>query len=219
MNIILLAPPAAGKGTEAQILTNEYSIPQISTGDLLREASNKEDELSKKIKDIMEHGSLVSDDIIIELIRKRINEKDCINGYILDGFPRTINQAEKYDEMLEEINNKIDYVFALDIDKELAASRISGRRTCPNCNRIYNVNSDNLKPMHDNLCDDCGVELKHRKDDNAETYENRYNAYLEQTAPLIEYYEKKNILYHIDSNVDKNNTHKQIKEIIIKGAL
>ena len=214
MNIILLAPPAAGKGTEAQILTTEYSIPQISTGDLLREASNREDELSKEIKKIMEQGKLVSDEIIIELIKKRINEDDCKNGYILDGFPRTINQAEKYDEMLEEINNKIDYVFALDIDKDLAASRIEGRRTCPSCNRIYNVNSDNLKPKVDNLCDDCNVELKQRKDDNAETYERRYNAYLEGTAPLIEYYENKGILYHIDGNIDKDNTHRQIKEII-----
>ena len=214
MNIILLAPPAAGKGTEAQILTTEYSIPQISTGDLLREASNSEDELSKEIKNIMEQGKLVSDEIIIELIKKRINEADCKNGYILDGFPRTINQAEKYDEMLEEINNKIDYVFALDIDKDLAASRIEGRRTCPNCNRIYNVNSDNLKPKKENLCDDCNIELTHRKDDNAETYERRYNAYLKETAPLIEYYEKKDILYHIDGNIDKDNTHRQIKEII-----
>ena len=214
MNIILLAPPAAGKGTEAQILTYEYSIPQISTGDLLRGATKKEDALSKEIKSIMEQGKLVSDEIIIELIKKRINEDDCKNGYILDGFPRTINQTEKYDEMLAEIGNKIDYVFAIDIDKSIASSRITGRRTCPNCNRIYNVNSDNLKPKKENLCDKCNVELTHRKDDNAETYDKRYNAYLEQTAPLIEYYENKKILYHIDGNVDKDNTHRQIKEII-----
>ena len=214
MNIILLAPPAAGKGTEAQILTKEYSIPQISTGDLLRSATKKEDALSKEIKLIMEQGKLVSDEIIIELIKNRINEDDCKNGYILDGFPRTIKQAEKYDEMLAEIGNKIDYVFAIDIDKSIASSRITGRRTCPNCNRIYNVNSDNLKPIKENLCDDCNIELTHRKDDNAETYEKRYNAYLEETAPLIDYYEGKNILYHVDGNVDKDNTHRQIKEII-----
>ena len=214
MNIILLAPPAAGKGTEAQILTHEYSIPQISTGDLLRSATKKEDALSKEIKSIMEQGKLVSDEIIIELIKNRINEDDCKNGYILDGFPRTIKQAEKYDEMLAEIDNKIDYVFAIDIDKSIASSRITGRRTCPNCNRIYNVNSDNLKPKNENLCDDCNIELTHRKDDNAETYEKRYNAYLEETAPLIDYYEKKNILYHINGNINKDNTHKQIKEII-----
>ena len=214
MNIILLAPPAAGKGTEAQILTQEYSIPQISTGDLLREASKKDDKLSNEIRNIMEQGKLVSDEIIIELIKNRINKEDCKNGYILDGFPRTINQAKKYDDMLNEIDNKIDYVFALDIDKDLAASRIVGRRTCPKCNRIYNINTESLKPKVDNLCDDCNVELTHRKDDNAETYEKRYNAYLEETAPLIEYYEKKNVLYHIDGNIDKNNTHKQIKEII-----
>ena len=214
MNIILLAPPAAGKGTEAQILTKEYSIPQISTGDLLRSATKKEDALSKEIKLIMEQGKLVSDEIIIELIKNRINEDDCKNGYILDGFPRTIKQAEKYDEMLAEIGNKIDYVFAIDIDKSIASSRITGRRTCPNCNRIYNVNSDNLKPIKENLCDDCNIELTHRKDDNAETYEKRYNAYLDETAPLIDYYEGKNILYHVDGNVDKDNTHRQIKEII-----
>lgn len=214
MNIILLAPPAAGKGTEAQILTKEYSIPQISTGDLLRSATKKEDALSKEIKSIMEQGKLVSDEIIIELIKNRINEDGCKNGYILDGFPRTIKQAEKYDEMLAEIGNKIDYVFAIDIDKSIASSRITGRRTCPNCNRIYNVNSANLKPKNNNLCDDCNIELTHRKDDNAETYEKRYNAYLEETAPLINYYENKNILYHIDGNVNKDNTHKQIKEII-----
>ena len=162
----------------------------------------------------MEQGKLVSDEIIIELIKNRINEDDCKNGYILDGFPRTIKQAEKYDEMLAEIGNKIDYVFAIDIDKSIASSRITGRRTCQNCNRIYNVNSDNLKPKKDNLCDDCNIELTHRKDDNAETYERRYNAYLEETAPLINYYENKSILYHIDGNVNKDNTHKQIKEII-----
>ena len=214
MNIILLAPPAAGKGTEAQILTHEYSIPQISTGDLLRSATKKEDALSKEIKLIMEQGKLVSDEIIIELIKNRINVDDCKNGYILDGFPRTIKQAEKYDEMLAEIGNKIDYVFAIDIDKSIASSRITGRRTCPNCNRIYNVNSDNLKPIKENLCDDCNIELTHRKDDNAETYEKRYNAYLDETAPLIDYYEGKNILYHVDGNVDKDNTHRQLKEII-----
>ena len=214
MNIILLAPPAAGKGTEAQILTKEYSIPQISTGDLLRSATKKDDALSWEIKSIMEQGKLVSDEIIIELIKNRIKEDDCKNGYILDGFPRTIKQAEKYDEMLAEIDNKIDYVFAIDIDKSIASSRITGRRTCPNCNRIYNVNSDNLKPENKNLCDDCNIELTHRKDDNAETYENRYNSYLEETAPLINYYENKKVLYHIDGNVDKDNTHKQIKEII-----
>ena len=214
MNIILLAPPAAGKGTEAQILTKEYSIPQISTGDLLRGATEKGDALSNEIKLIMEQGKLVSDEIIIELIKNRINEEDCKNGYILDGFPRTIIQAEKYDEMLEEIGNKIDYVFAIDIDKSIASSRITGRRTCPNCNRIYNVNSDKLKPRNENLCDDCNIELTYRKDDNAETYENRYNSYLEETAPLINYYEKKNILYHINGNVDMGNTHKQIKDII-----
>ena len=129
MNIILLAPPAAGKGTEAQILMSEYSIPQISTGDLLRAAIAKKDSLSEEIEDCISSGKLVSDEIIINLIKNKIKDDDCKNGYILDGFPRTNNQAEKYDEMLAKIGSKIDYVFAIDIDKDLAASRIVGRRT------------------------------------------------------------------------------------------
>ena len=149
MNIILLAPPAAGKGTEAQILKKEYSIPQISTGDLLRAAINKKDSLSEEINNCISSGKLVSDEIIIDLIKNKIKEEDCKNGYILDGFPRTIKQAEKYGEMLDELGSKIDYVFAIDIDKDLASSRIVGRRTCPECNRIYNINSDNLRPKND----------------------------------------------------------------------
>lgn len=215
MKIILLAPPAAGKGTEAKKLQSDYSIPHISTGDLLRGAIAKNDSLSKEISDDISAGDFVRDEIVIKLIEKRIANDDCNNGYVLDGFPRNISQAQKYNEILD---NNLDnlYVFVIDMDKETAKSRIIGRRSCPKCGRVYNINFEPLAPLHDNLCDDCGVELIRRSDDNAETLEERYNLYLKQTAPLIEYYENKSIAYHIDGSVDSNYTHRQIKKILNK---
>lgn len=215
MKIILLAPPAAGKGTEAQKLQNDYSIPHISTGDLLRKAIAKNDSLSKEINEDISAGDFVRDEIVIKLIEKRIANDDCKNGYILDGFPRNISQAQKYETLLD---NNLDnvYVFVIDMDKETAKSRIIGRRSCPKCGRVYNVNFKPLSPVKDNLCDDCGVELIKRSDDNAETLEERYSMYLKQTTPLIEYYEKKSIAYHIDGSIDSNYTHKQIKKILQK---
>lgn len=215
MKIILLAPPAAGKGTEAKKLQSDYSIPHISTGDLLRGAIAKKDSLSKEISDDISAGDFVRDEIVIKLIEKRIANDDCNNGYVLDGFPRNISQAQKYDEILD---NNLDnlYVFVIDMDKETAKSRIIGRRSCPKCGRVYNINFKPLAPLYDSLCDDCGVELIRRSDDNAETLEERYDLYLKQTAPLIEYYENKSIAYHIDGSVDSNYTHSQIKKILDK---
>ena len=216
MNIILIAPPAAGKGTESEKLIKDYSLVHISTGDLLRKAINENTPLAKEINDCIAKGELVSDEIILKLIEKRILEDDCKDGYILDGFPRTINQAKKYDEMLEENGIDVGYVFVIDIDKELAKSRIVGRRSCPNCGRVYNVSFEDSMPKVENTCDDCGVELIRRKDDNEESFEKRYEVYLNETAPLIDYYENKNILYHIDGNIDKDARHKQVKDILDK---
>lgn len=213
MKIILLAPPAAGKGTEAQKLQNDYSIPHISTGDLLRKAIAKNDSLSKEINDDISAGDFVRDEIVIKLIEQRIANDDCKNGYVLDGFPRNISQAQKYEKILDNNLNNV-YVFVIDMDKETAKSRIIGRRSCPNCGRVYNVNFKPLSPVKENLCDDCGAELIRRSDDNAETLEERYSLYLKQTTPLIEYYERKSIAYHIDGSIDSNYTHRQIKKIL-----
>lgn len=213
MRIILLAPPAAGKGTEAQLLEQEYSIPHISTGDLLRNAIQKNNVFSKVIQKTIEKGDFVSDEIVIKLIEERIANDDCKNGYILDGFPRNISQAQKYNEMLD---NNLDnlYVFVIDMDKEIAKSRIIGRRSCPKCGRVYNINFKPLTPKKNNLCDDCGIELIKRPDDNVMTLDERYNEYLLKTAPLIDYYKKKSIAYFINGNLNKYYTHDQINKIL-----
>ena len=216
MNIILIAPPAAGKGTESEKLIKDYSLAHISTGDLLRAAINEKTPLANEINECIAKGELVSDEIILKLIESRILDDDCKNGYILDGFPRTINQAKKYDEMLEKNNLEAGYVFVIDIDKSLAKSRIVGRRSCPKCGRVYNVSFEDSMPKVENICDDCNVELIKRKDDNEESFEKRYEVYLSETAPLIDYYEKKNILYHIDGNIDKEERHNMIKDILDK---
>jgi len=212
-SIILIAAPAAGKGTEAVILKEQYNMPHISTGDLLRAAVAKGDERGNMINELITNGKFVSDDIVLELLKEKILEPACENGYILDGFPRNIAQAEAYDKILEEIKRDIGIVIVLDIDKEIAKSRISGRYSCSKCGKVYNINT-NLKPINEGLCDICNIELTRRADDNPDTYEERYNTYLEKTEPLISYYDKKGIVYHVDSGISSEETHKQVVKIL-----
>ena len=212
-SIILIAAPAAGKGTEAKILKEEYSIPHISTGDLLRETAKGTDEKSKMISDLISSGKFVSDEIVLDLLKDRITKSDCDNGYILDGFPRNVDQAKAYDKILKELNKDLGVVIVMDIDKEIAKSRVVGRYTCPKCGRIYNINNE-LKPKNGTICDDCNVELLHRSDDTEETYETRYNTYVEKTQPLIDYYNEKGVLYHVDAGITKEETHEQVKNIL-----
>lgn len=212
MNIILLAPPAAGKGTQAELLTEEYKLNHISTGDLLREASQEQNEFGNKLKIIMESGNLVSDEIVLEVLNRYLDKTDNFN-LLLDGFPRNIYQAEKLDELLKSKGSKIDYVFLLNVDKDTLLYRITGRRLCKSCGAIYNVNIDPLKPKIDSICDKCGNSLTARKDDNKETFEIRYQEYEKQTKPLIDYYLRQNNLYEIDSSISKEDTFKQIKSI------
>lgn len=213
-NIILIAAPAAGKGTEAVKLKEEFNIPHISTGDLLRASASKGDELGKQIDELIKNGQFVSDEIVLELLKRRITEKDCENGYILDGFPRNIEQAKAYDKILEELNKDIGIVIVLDIDKEIAKSRISGRYSCKNCGKVYNLNNLELKPINEGLCDICNIELTRRKDDDPEVYEERYNTYLKQTEPLIDYYNVKGIVKHVNSGISADNTHNQVIRIL-----
>lgn len=215
MNIILLAPPAAGKGTQAEILTDIYHLNHISTGDLLRSASLEESEFGNKLKVMMESGNLVSDDIVLKVLDNYLENTTNFN-LLLDGFPRNIYQAEKLDELLENKNEKIDYVFLLNVPEETLLYRITGRRLCKSCGAIYNLGIDPLKPKIDSICDKCGSPLMARKDDNAETFKVRYQEYETQTKPLIEYYQKKNVLYEIDSSISKEDTFKQIEDVIEK---
>ena len=212
-NVILIAAPAAGKGTEATKLKEQYNIPHISTGDLLRAAVAKGDERGNMINELITSGKFVSDDVVLELLKEKILEPACANGYILDGFPRNLSQAEAYDKILEEINRDIGVVIVLDIDKEIAKSRISGRYSCSKCGKVYNINTD-LKPKNEGLCDDCNINLTRRADDNPDTYEERYNTYLEKTEPLISYYNEKGIVYHVNAGLSSDETHKQVVEIL-----
>lgn len=213
-NIILLAPPAAGKGTQAGLLKEEYGIPHISTGDLLRGARNSNSENSKIICKMQDEGKLVPDELVLELLKERLDNDDCKNGYILDGFPRNIEQAKKYETLLEDLKLPLGLVILIDLDREIAKNRISGRLSCPHCGKIYNSNITELNPKNGNICDECNVELKHRSDDDASTYDVRYNTYLESTAPLIDYYESKNVLFRVNGNASKEDIYNEIKVII-----
>ena len=214
-NIIFIAPPAAGKGTQSELLCNKYGLLHISTGDLLREESKKETELGKEIKDKMSTGKLIDDAVIIELLKNKLIEIGN-KSIILDGFPRTVVQAETYDEMLDELNLDLGYVIVLDVDKELLEKRIVGRVSCPKCGNVYNELIEELKPMQEGLCNNCHTKLVKRADDNSESFKVRYETYLNTTKPLISYYESKGCLYHVDGNSSKHQIFDNIVNILEK---
>ena len=203
MRTVLLGAPGSGKGTQGVVLSKKYKIPQISTGDLLRAAVNAGSELGKKAKSAMDAGALVSDDIVIGLIRERISQQDAQQGYILDGFPRNIPQAEALDQMLSQLQQPLQGVVLLDVPFEELMQRLTGRRTCKDCGAIYNVH---LSPSKvEGHCDNCNGELFQRADDNEDTIGNRLNVYQEQTAPLVDYYQQQQKLHSIVGTGDVNN--------------
>ncbi|MCD6492744.1 MAG: adenylate kinase [Archaeoglobaceae archaeon] len=216
MNLILLGGPGAGKGTQAKLIVEKYKIPQISTGDMLREAVKQGTELGKKAKEYMDKGELVPDEIVIGIVKERLKQSDCDRGFILDGFPRTIAQAEALDKILDEIGKKIDAVINIQVPEEEIVKRIVNRRTCKNCGAIYHLIYS--PPKEPNKCDKCGGELYQRDDDKEETVRERLRVYREQTEPLIEYYQKKGILYNVDGTKDINGVFEEIKSILDKLA-
>jgi len=195
MNIVLLGPPGIGKGTYAEILSKKLNIPKISTGDIFREAIKSESEIGNQVKSILDEGKLVPDDITIEIVKLRLNKVDCDNGFILDGFPRTIEQAKA----LEQIK-KIDRVLNFVAKDEVIIERISGRRTCKRCQAIYHIK--NVPPKVEGYCDKCGGELYQRADQIPDAVKKRLEVYKEQTEPLIEYYTKKGLIANIDANTN-----------------
>ncbi len=209
-SIIFIAPPAAGKGTQSTLIKEKYGIPHISTGELLR----KEALINNQIKEELSLGHLISDDITISLLKKRIQQDDCNNGYILDGFPRNMYQALAYNKILEELNKQLGVVIVLDLDKENAKKRIIGRLSCPACGAVYNDMLDDMMPKELGICDRCSATLIKRSDDNEETFNTRFETYLKQTEPLIDYYGKIHALYHVDSGINKDYTFHQIEKII-----
>ncbi len=192
MNIILLGPPGAGKGTQAKLLTSRYGIPQISTGDILRSAVKESTYLGNKAKEFMDSGSLVPDSLVIAIIKERLSSSDCIRGFILDGFPRTLAQADALELMLSGDYRNIDHVIAITVNNEELIGRVMGRLTCKGCGRGYNSKFD--PPQVVDKCDSCGSLLFQREDDSPETMRARLQVYEEQTAPLIEYYASKSLL-------------------------
>ncbi len=216
-NIIFIAPPAAGKGTQSVILEKKYNLPHISTGDILREEAKMDTELGRYISEVLSHGSLVKDEITYELLQKRLAMKDCQNGYILDGFPRNIEQAYKYDEILTNLGQELGYVIKLDIDEATLEKRITGRRLCEDCGTVYNINSYDEKPKQESICDKCGGRLYQRNDDNITSFKNRYNLYLEKTKSLLDYYDKKGILYVINGNGSVLEVASRIETLLKKG--
>ena len=213
MIIILLGPPGAGKGTQAQRIETTQGLVQLSTGDMLRAAVAAGTDVGKKAKAFMDAGKLVTDEIVIGIIADRIDEDDCRNGFLLDGFPRTVAQAEALDNMLARKHLKLDVVIEMKVDDAALVDRITGRYTCANCNQGYH--EVNLKPKVDGVCDNCGsTNFKRRADDNRETVSSRLEAYHAQTAPLLPYYKAKGILKVVDGMADIDDVTAQINEVL-----
>ncbi|MEW6103049.1 MAG: adenylate kinase [bacterium] len=208
MRIILFGPPGAGKGTAAKRLVERFKIPQISTGDILRDAVSTKTKMGLVAEDYMEKGELVPDDIIIGIIQERIKNKDCENGFILDGFPRTINQAEK----LEDMGIKIDEVIKLDVDSETIIKRNTGRRICKDCGAIYHLK--NCPPKEDGICDKCQGALCQREDDCEEHIRHRIDVYLKQTMPLVDFYEKMGILVSVDGSGSESEVFERLLKVL-----
>lgn len=208
LRTILLGPPGAGKGTQAAKIIEKYHIPHISTGDIFRENIKNGTELGKKAQEYMNRGELVPDDLVIEIATDRLLADDCKNGFLLDGFPRTVYQAEKLDEFLAKNGAKIDKVIDISVEKEELMNRLTGRRVCKSCGASYHV--VNIPPKKEGVCDVCGGELIQRADDNADTVANRIEVYEAQTMPLIDYYEKAGNIAHIDGATGLDNVFADI---------
>ncbi len=211
MNIILIGPPGVGKGTQAKIIIKTFKIPHISSGDILRQNIRDKTELGLHAKTYMDAGKLVPDVDILNMIRNRLSEDDCKSGYILDGFPRTIPQAEGLDVLLADLDQELDHVLVFDADENMIVKRLSSRRSCKNCGRIYNLLFG--PPANEKICDDCGGELIQRIDDKPETILKRLEVYKKQTTPLIRFYRKRDGLLRY---IDAAGSIEQIKEQILK---
>ena len=212
MKIIMLGAPGAGKGTQAKKIAEKYQIPHISTGDIFRANITNGTELGKKAKTYMDQGLLVPDELVVDLVVDRVGQDDCKNGYVLDGFPRTIPQAEALDAALEKLGEKMDYAINVDVPDENIISRMGGRRACVGCGATYHVAYN--PPKTENICDSCGEKLILRDDDKPETVKKRLDVYHEQTQPLIDYYKKAGILRDVDGTVDMEDVFKAIVGIL-----
>lgn len=212
MKLVLLGAPGAGKGTQAKKLSDKYGIPQISTGDILRAAVLEGTPLGKEAKSYMDKGELVPDDVVIGLVKERLSQDDCKAGYILDGFPRNTTQAEALDKVLAEMNSPLDTVLVVDVDRDVLMKRLTGRRTCKNCQQMFNIYFS--PPKKEGVCDRCGGELFQRDDDKEETIRKRLDVYDAQTEPLINYYKERRLLKSVRSVGDIDEVFKNVCEVL-----
>ena len=212
MNILIMGPAGAGKGTMSDLILQAYDIPHISTGDMLRENVRNNTELGLQAKSYMEAGKLVPDDVINAMVEDRLQQDDCQKGYLLDGFPRTLVQAEAFTKMAEKIGKPVESVIALEVEFDTLAERITGRRICPKCGAIYHIK--NHPPKVDGVCDVCGETLTQRKDDTVEQLKVRMDEYDRNTAPVIAFYEKMGVVTHIDGSQKAEDVFAKIQEAL-----
>ncbi|GIP45878.1 adenylate kinase [Paenibacillus sp. J45TS6] len=212
MNILFMGPPGAGKGTQAEAIVNEFSIPHISTGDAFRLAIKQGTPIGMKAKEYMDQGLLVPDDVTIGIVEERLQQPDCKKGFLLDGFPRTISQAEALDGILNRLNTGLDHVINLKVDRDKLLARLTGRRLCKNCGATYHVVFN--PPKQEGICDKCGGELYQRSDDNEESVGTRLDEYINKTAPLLTFYENKGLLRQIDGEQEIHAVSQEIVSLL-----
>lgn len=212
MRLILLGPPGAGKGTQAKRVIEEFDIPHISTGDIFRKNIKEKTELGQKVEGLLAEGKLVPDELTIEIVWDRLDQEDCKNGFLLDGFPRTIPQAEALDEGLAKRGLKLDRVLNIDVDKDSLVKRLSGRRVCPNCGASYHI--DNKPPKVEGICDVCQTPVIQREDDKEQTVLDRIKVYDSQTKPLVDFYNKQDLVFTVDGTLPIDEiTNKLVTEL------
>ena len=212
MKIVFMGPPGAGKGTQAEKIIENYQIPHISTGDMFRKAIKDQTELGMEAKRYMDQGALVPDHVTIGIVKDRLSESDCKSGFLLDGFPRTVDQAKALDEILTSLDSKIDYVINIDVDLDILKERLTGRRICRSCGATYHMVFN--PPAVAGTCDKCGGELYQRKDDNEETVGNRLDVYVNQTKPLLDYYSLAGNLVNINGQQSIDLVFEEIQNVL-----
>ncbi|WP_335872183.1 adenylate kinase [Bacillus sp. 2205SS5-2] len=212
MNILLMGPPGAGKGTQAEKIVEKYGIPHISTGDMFRAAIKGSTDLGLKAKSFMDKGELVPDEVTIGIVRDRLAKPDCVKGFLLDGFPRTVAQAKALEDILSELNKSIDYVINVNVDHDVLMERLTGRRICKNCGATYHLVFN--PPSNEGICDRCKSDLYQRADDNEETVQNRLSVYTKQTQPLLDFYQGKGYLEEINGQQDINKVFEDIEKLV-----